>query len=193
MYDYKMLLENLGKLKRNEEQMTPEQKKRFLKPLIKLKTEIAAEATKYIHSFAISGIKIADRDPANEDLYEEIRKIVKKAQEDGLYNEFSKILFTEYDLDTLIRAALPLRYAIWYKAYGPYWITHCSRTGDKDFPFRNDLIGMEWSAKEGVWMNTITENGKMTADPSGSFATMLPPTQELIAAAYEKDMAEATS
>ena len=57
--------EKLGKLRRNEEQMSEEQKKQFEKQLKALKIKIAKDATEICKSFILSGVLILKEDESD--------------------------------------------------------------------------------------------------------------------------------
>ena len=188
---YERFKENLGKLQRNESQMTAEQKVKYKKPLLKLKHEIADDATEVMRNFLVSGIRLADEDRDSEDWKAVIRKsesFIDEWSKSGRMKEVSKVLFTTFDIDEFTLALLPLYYKIWYEAYGPYWLKHCLPTFEDEFTFSNDIIGMEWWEENQEWAAVKIEGKKKVCDYQRGVRIMLPPTDELLQEAYQKDL-----
>lgn len=174
------LVENLGKLKRNEEQMTPEQKERYKKPLKKLRQEIAKDATSMMREFLFMGFRLLKGDEeVNEGFYRRANEILKEDEEAAAKNA-SHVLFSTYDVDKFLNSLVPLRNRLAYEAYGPVWLSHCQPTLDRKYPFRNDIIGMDYDAECKVWVDR-EQNAVMV---------MYPPTAEMLAEEYEKEKAE---
>lgn len=174
---YGRMVENLGKLKRNEEQMTPEQREKYKKPLQKLKQAIKDDATEMMLHFLIGGCRILKSDEKGmADFIEAAQRILD--EDDGKTSkEAGRVLFATYDEEKFLEALIPLHYRIWYEAYGPVWLSHCIPTADPEYPYTNDIIKMEWEAKSSVWINR----------EELSFTTMLPPTKELLEKRYQED------
>lgn len=188
---YNRLNENLGKLQRNESQMTDEQKKKYAAPLKKLKKQIAADATEIMRLFLMEGCRLAEEDKDSEAWKTMIRKtegFIDDFGRSGKMKEVSRVLFTTYSLDEFYLALLPLHYKIWYEAYGPYWLMHCTPTFENEFTFTNDIIGMEWWEDHDEWVAVKIVDGKKEVDYQGGFTIMLPPTQELLEKAYKEEM-----
>ena len=188
---YERFKENLGKLQRNESQMTAGQRVKYKKPLLKLKHEIADDAAKVIWDFLVSGVRSADKDQDSDDWKAVIRKsegFIDEWSKSGRMKEVSKILFTTFDVDKFLFALLPLYYKIWYEAYGPYWLKHCIPTFEDEFTFSNDIIGMEWWDEHHEWASVKIEGGKKVCDYRKGVTIMLPPTEELLQEAYRKDL-----
>ena len=72
---YDRLVENLGKLRRNEEKMTPQQKEQYKRPLQKLRRDIAQDATTMMKDFLCGGCRILKEDQ------EGIEAFTKKVKE----------------------------------------------------------------------------------------------------------------
>lgn len=182
------LTANLDKLRKNETQMTEAQKVEYRKPLLKLKKTIAADATEIMCGFLLAGcnFKESDRDEVDA-IGKRLNGIMKEAED----KKAGKVLFATYDIDQFLKALLPLRLRIWYEAYAPYWIKNCEKTGSEEFPYHNDIIGMDWWEGHGEWATTKTEGGKKTVDYKGGVTIMLPPTMELVQAAYQEEMRSA--
>ena len=188
---YERFKNNLGKLKRNEEQMTEEQKKKYAAPLKKLKSEIAADASELMKDFLVSGCRLLTRDKDTADWKGFIRatdKITEEWISQGGNREVAKVLWKIYDIDAFFTSLLPLHYKIWYEAYGPYWLAHCTPTFEDEYTFTNDIIEMEWWAKHNEWAAVKMEDGKKVTDYEKGVTIMLPPTQELLEKRYKEDL-----
>ena len=184
----KTLLDNLGKLKRNEENMTPEQKVKYAAPLKKLKHDIWEEARELLQDFLVSGLRIADDDSDWREVIRRIERVIGEAKRDGSYRLAASALFASYDVDKMLEVALPIRYKVLYEAYGPYWLRHCKPISGSEYTFSNDIIGMEWWEKNRIWASVKMEGGKKVTDYRKGLTVMLPPTMELLDAAYKRDM-----
>ena len=191
---YDRLVENLGKLKRNETQMTKEQKEQYKKPLQKLKQEIADDATDAMKSFITGGMRLGE-DADSEDwksVIRETEKLLDEWESEGNLKEVSKVLFTTYDLDAFFTALCPIHTTVWFKAYGTYWLQHIKETGEQEYPYYNDILDMHWWKEANEWAKTKTENGKRVTDYFGGVTIMLPPTKALLDEEYEKEMERLT-
>ena len=187
---YERLTENLGKLQRNESQMTEEQKKQYAAPLKKLKNQICQDATEAMKQFVTMGIRILKEDEDSEEWKNVIRAIEKISDahaEAGTVKKASKILFETYDLDKFFESLCGFHTDVWYKAYGPYWLKHCKPQDDPEYPYHNDIIDMDWWAEHNEWAKTKIENGKRATDYFGGVTIMIPPTKELLDKAYEEE------
>ena len=192
---YEILVENLGKLKRNETQMTKEQREQYKKPLLKLKQEIADDATEVMKSFVTLGMRLANGDKGSEDWRNVIKateRLFNEWAEQGKLKEASKILFTTYDLDKFIEALCPIHSTVWHLAYGGYWLKHITETGEQEYPYYNDILDMYWWKEHHEWAATKIENGKRVTDYYGGVTIMLPPTKELIDEEYKAEMERLT-
>ena len=87
--------EMLGKLRRNEEQMTEAQKKQYAVQLLALKKKISKSATEICRSFLLCGIRILKEDENNEAI-ERINMILAEEIARGALKEASRILFSTY-------------------------------------------------------------------------------------------------
>ena len=188
---YTRLTENLGKLKRNETQMDAAQRERYKKPLRKLKEQIREDATETMKAFLVMGCRFLKADSGEEmpAFQERAGAIIDAAAEEGDFKKASRILFKEYDTDKFLEALCPLHTQIHTEAYSPYWLKHCKATGEAQFPYYNDIIGMHWWEGHGEWAATKEEGGRRDVDFTRGVTIMLPPTSELIDEAYEKEMA----
>ena len=174
--------EKLGKLRRNEEQMSEEQKKQFEKQLKALKIKIAKDATEICRGFILSGILILKGDES-DGVIERINMILAEEKAKGAFKEASRILFTTYDVDKFLEALCPVHDRVFYEGYAPYWIDHCDvyneegrqTLGEGVFSAWNRIIGMGWIEEHNIWK----------AKGKDEWRIMLPPTEELIRREYE--------
>lgn len=174
--------EKLGKLRRNEEQMSEEQKKQFEKQLKALKIKIAKDATEICKGFILSGILILKEDES-DGVIDRINMILAEEKAKGAFKEASRILFTTYDVDKFLEALCPVHDRVFYEGYAPYWIEHCAvyneegmqTMGGGVFSAWNSIIDMGWIEEHNIWK----------AKEKDEWRIMLPPTMELIRKEYE--------
>nr|DAS03444.1 MAG TPA: hypothetical protein [Caudoviricetes sp.] len=188
---YERLMENLGKLQRNESQMTEEQKKQYAAPLKKLKNQISEDATEAMKQFITMGMRITKEDKNSEDWKDVIRateKLMDEWQSQGKLKEASKILFTTYDLNKFLEALCQIHTTVWVKAYGAYWLKHITETGEEEYPYYNDILDMHWWKEANEWAKTKIEDGKRVMDYFGGVTIMLPPTKILLDEEYKREM-----
>ena len=175
--------EMLGKLRRNEEQMTEAQKKQYAVQLLALKKKISKSATEICRSFLLCGIRILKEDENNEAI-ERIYMILAEDIARGALKEASRILFSTYNVDKFLEALCPVHDRVFYEGYAPYWIEHCDvyneegkqTHGGGEFSAWNHIIDMGWIEEYGVWK----KKDEMC------WMIMLPPTMELIQKEYEE-------
>jgi len=175
--------EMLGKLRRNEEQMTEAQKKQYAVQLLALKKKISKSATEICRSFLLCGIRILKEDENNEAI-ERINMILAEEIARGALKEASRILFSTYNVDKFLEALCPVHDRVFYEGYAPYWIEHCDvyneegkqTHGGGEFSAWNHIIDMGWIEEYGVWK----KKDEMC------WMIMLPPTMELIQKEYEE-------
>lgn len=175
--------EKLGKLRRNEEQMTEAQKKQYAVQLLALKKKISKSATEICRSFLLCGIRILKEDENNEAI-ERINMILAEEIARGALKEASRILFSTYNVDKFLEALCPVHDRVFYEGYAPYWIEHCDvyneegkqTHGGGEFSAWNHIIDMGWIEEYGVWK----KKDEMC------WMIMLPPTMELIQKEYEE-------
>ena len=163
---YNRLAENLGKLKRNETQMTERQKEQYKKPLLKLKKEIATDATEAMREFITMGMRLGeDADSENwKSVIREVNRLLDEWIDKGCLKEVSKVLFKTYDLDAFLTALCPIHTTVWFKAYGTYWLKHIKETGEQEYPYYNDILDMHWWKEANEWAKTKIEDGKRVTD-----------------------------
>lgn len=188
--NYNRLVENLGKLKRNETQMTKEQKEQYKKPLLKLRKEIADDATEIMKSFVTMGMRLGeDTDPEDwKKVIRDAERLVDEWDKQGGIKNASKVLFSTYDIDAFLTALCPIHCTVWFKAYGTYWLKHIRETGEQEYPYYNDILDMHWWKEANEWAKTKIEGGKRVTDYHGGVTIMLPPTRELLDAEYKREM-----
>lgn len=175
--------EMLGKLRRNEEQMTEAQKKQYAVQLLALKKKISKSATEICRSFLLCGIRILKEDENNEAI-ERINMILAEEIARGALKEASRILFSTYNVDKFLEALCPVHDRVFYEGYAPYWIEHCDvyneegkqTHGGGEFSAWNHIIDMGLIEEYGVWK----KKDEMC------WMIMLPPTMELIQKEYEE-------
>ena len=175
--------EMLGKLRRNEEQMTEAQKKQYAVQLLALKKKISKSATEICRSFLLCGIRILKEDENNEAI-ERINMILAEEIARGALKEASRILFSTYNVDKFLEALCTVHDRVFYEGYAPYWIEHCDvyneegkqTHGGGEFSAWNHIIDMGWIEEYGVWK----KKDEMC------WMIMLPPTMELIQKEYEE-------
>ena len=172
--------EKLGKLRRNEQQMTDEQRVKYAGQLKALKIKIAEDARKICSSFLTGGITFLKEDAKEaEDAIIRIERIVAEENARGTFKKASRILFSTYSVDKFLNFLCPVNDRIDCEGYGPYWAGHCrpceDGDGDARFTFWNDIIDMGWVEEWKIWK----KKGEWC------WTTRLPPTMELIREEYE--------
>jgi len=183
------LIKNIEKLRSNETQMDEKQKKQYAKALAKLRAKISKDALKFAVEFTCGGLIFgndAENDPGDIDAaLAEMERIMMENR--GVILEAEKSVFMTYGIEEMVTRLLPLQNEIKHKAYGPYWLAHCSPISGKEYTYTNDLIGMEWWDPVNVWAATRIEGGKRVTDYRGGVRIMLPPTKELLEKEYEEE------
>lgn len=169
----KRLKENLGKLKRNEEQMDAQQKERYKAQLCKLRKQIARDAGKLGAAYVTIGCHFLESggESEREACRERITRILDCADAKATVRKSLDSLFADYDIAAFLIALSPIQRRVFYEAYSPYWLKHCKQTGDPDFPYANDIIGMEWWEDGKQWVKAGGRDGIRDA---------LPPTKEMV-------------
>lgn len=180
MLSYAETVEKLGKLRRNEENMTPKQKQHFQISLDKLKCEICDSAVEILKQFLMTGFRIRMDDIEAMDLRKAATRIYREEKEAGELKRLQGVLLQTYSLDEFLKEACRWHDRMWYEAYAPYWLTHITETGNPEYPYHNDLIDMDWWEECHEWAATKIENGKRVTDYQRGVTVMLPPTKEMI-------------
>lgn len=176
--------EKLGKLQRNESQMTERQKVVYAAQLKSLRSKVAALASEIARGFIIGGIQILKADPpeTRDRLTSKVAAIINQEKAAGTIKAASRVLFSAYDTDKFLEALIPLHDRVWFEGYAPYWCQHCrpytgiGASGQK-LTHWNDIIGMGWNPERGLWEK----------ESEICWTVMLPPTMELAATEYEKE------
>lgn len=186
---YQEFTEKLGKLQRNETQMSERQRVIYAAQLKALRQTVADLASKMAKDFTISGIRLLTLDaPESRECISRVQAIIDQEVKAGAMKKASRVLFTTYDKDKFLEALLPIRHRVWYEGYGPYWCQHCRETspdeaveleknGCEGYTHYSDIIGAWYHGEWKVW---IFPDGK-------SFTAMLPPTMEMVQGEYEKE------
>lgn len=169
--------ENLGKLRRNETQMSPEQKKMYAKNLQAFKKRICKDASDILSSYLTSGMRFIKTDDGGIDL---VGRLLERIRDEEVKNHIGKklgsVLLRTYSLDAFLESAVPLHNRCWYEAYGVYWVARC-KMDPEEKTYYNPIIDMYWHEEYGLW---VSKDGC-------SFTIMLPPTEELLKKAYEEE------
>lgn len=179
---YSLLVEKLGRLQRNEAQMTVEQKTTYADELKTLRKRIAGYAAETAREFILGGT-LLKKDGAADECVKRIRTIVKSKQAEDEYRAAVRILFSTYDTNEFFKALLPTHLRVHYEGYAPYWLEHCEPYNGKSYSgkpltFWNDIIEMGWNEKNSLWYKE-----------SGNVLSMaLPPTQEQVHKKYIREL-----
>ena len=183
MKEYEELLEKLGKLKRNEAQMSQEQRERYAPQLEKMRKRIQSLALTFGRSFLFYGMVFARGD---ETEVTRVRAVLLENEIRDAERDALAVLFSSYDFDEYLRVLLPVQIKLFHLGYGPYWVRHCREVSDKDseaeFSHYNDLIDMYWVPAWHEWKRK--DKWEVTV--------MLPPTMEEIREVYEKECEQCT-
>ena len=176
--------EKLDKLRRNEEQMTPLQKKQYAKNLQAFKKQISAEAEELLRDFFFGGIIVLKEDEqAGDEIVQKAKQIVESRWGKDQLKQASRALFRNYSAHDFLEAACRLWTEIEFKAYGPYWVSKTWRDHKKG-AYRNPLPDAIW----GVPFYWKDEWHEWVADDLSSVTVMLPPTKELLEESYKKEV-----
>ena len=181
---YKRLTETLDKLKRNETQMSDQQKAEYADQLKALRQKIAGMAGEIAREFILGGTRLKQGEDADE-CARRIQEIVQAEQARDEYKTAMAVLFRTYNVAKFTTVLLPIHNRVWYEGYAPYWCKYCTPyTGTsyngKPLTFWNDIIDMGWNERERVWYSESEKRISLS----------LPPTMEQVAAKYEKELQE---
>ncbi len=181
MNDCRELVAALDRLKRNETQMSEEQKRQYADQLDALKQHIQSMALDTGRVWLFEGIRIARHEPY---AMERIRSVLSENEIGDAERAALTVLFSCYDFGRYLDCLLPLRLKIFYLGYGPYWAKHCKAVPDEkggtEFPYYNDIIDMFWIPKLRMWKRK----------DKWQITIMLPPTMEMINEAYATELKE---
>lgn len=141
------------------------------------------EARDMAKEFLLSGMPISRKDEGGEQLkvmYDHINRILT-GHKSTIRSAIKDYLDTD-DIDAFVLSLLPIHYEIWYEAYAPYWLEHCTPVSltdaEAEFTCYNDLIDMYWAGKWQEWKKK----------DELAVTIMLPPTKGLILHAYKTEM-----
>ena len=182
--DWRKTQEKLDKLRRNETQMTPEQKIAWKKNLQAFRNQIIADANEILSSFLFGSMEVLKEDEAAIDqIIARIKKLAETDWWNGQMKNAKAVLFGTYSLDSFLDAICRMHTEVWYKAYGPYWVSKTitdPTTGEMTNPIVDAIWGEKfaWSAEHRQWEG----KEKLT------WTIMLPPTMELLKKSYEEEV-----
>ena len=177
--------EKLGKLRRNEEQMTSQQRVQYAAALQNLKSKIMVPVNKVADDFLLGSVHIlaADAETEGKAVREKAQKFIEEAKSDGVFKDAEAALFSEYKIDAYLERIVPVHNRIWHKAFGPYWAKHTIWDEERK-TYRNEVCDAIWG-HEFFW---VDEHRQWESDNPVSCTIMLPPTMELINKAYEEEV-----
>ena len=178
--EYDTLVAMLGKLQRNETQMTEQQKTQYAVQLADLRRKITKSAGTLAKAFITGGYPIKPGEPEADECCKRINEITKADQARAEYDVALGVLFRTYDPLTFTQALMPLHNRVRYEGYAPYWCQHCTPyTGrsyrGKPLTFWNDLIEMGWNEAADLWCSQTEDKASLS----------LPPTMEQVKEMYE--------
>lgn len=185
---YQEMAAKLGKLGRNEAQMTKEQFVQYDRVLKKMKNDIMAGSDQILCSFCTSDMAVLKSDcPEGMDkLQRAVKAVVDDERAKGGIERLKDMLFQTYSLERFLDAACRLRTRICYEAYAPYWVSKCSkvqapagvkRMGVEGDAWHSPIIDMYWHEGCHVWVS----------EKEPAWRTHLPPTKEMCAAEYARE------
>lgn len=173
------LTEKLGKLRRNEEQMSPEQRRQYAKNLQAFRRQICADASAVLNDWCFGGLRVIKTDQGGIDsIIRRSRMICEKEKRDGEFKRLGRILLTTYSVDEFLDAGVRIHNRIWYEAYAPYWISRCVWNEERK-TWWNPIIKMWWVPR---WREWVSQEGDR-------WTVMLPPTEDLVRKQYQEDKA----
>lgn len=179
---------NLGKLKRNLDQMTPEMRTKYKSAIDKMRSAILKDANQVYEDFLFGGRMFLDtKDDAFTNSAQAINTIIVKAENAGFKKRLMDWLFECWDLDLFLDALCPLHYQVWFEGYGKwYWAHKIEDKGEGLEPLRyyNPILDMWWHNEWREWC-TLSEDGETGEKKPGFPVTiMLPPTMDLMEMDY---------
>ena len=176
--------EKLDKLRRNETQMTPEQKKAWKKNLQAFRNQIIAEVNEIMTAFVFGDLKVLNEDDgAADQILARVKKLVETDWWKRHRDHAKDVLFGSYSLQEFADALCPMRTEVWYKAYGPYWVSK-SVTDPATGEITNPVVDEIWDEKF-VWS---AEHRQWEGKEKMTWTIMLPPTMELLKQSYEEEV-----
>lgn len=183
MNDFQDLLKAVDRLKRNETQMSEEQKRQYAERLKSLREHITSLALKVGRAFLTEGVRLSAPSDGPR-VMNMIHSVISESEWTKAEEAALTTLFHSYSVDSFLTALCPIRNKAFYQGYGIYWAEHCSPVtesdGDIHFSYYNDIIDMFWTEKLHEWKR----KGKWKV------IAMLPPTMEMINEAYAIELKE---
>ncbi len=184
---YQKTAEKLGKLGRNEAQISEVQFVQYEEVLKKCRKEIFEGVKQIFCTFCIPKLLVlkSDLPSVSDEIRGSVRRIVTDAQTKEEIKRLNHTLFQTYSLECVLDMASFLSGRILYEAYAPYWISKCTkvkaplgakRMGVSGETWYNPVIDMYWNEKCCLWVSA-----KETA-----WRIALPPTRKLCMAEYEE-------
>lgn len=184
---YQKTAEKLGKLGRNEAQMSEVQFVQYEEVLKRCRKEILSGVKQIFCTFCTPKLPVlkSDLPSASDEIRESVRKIATDAQTKEEIKRLESTLFQTYSLECVLDVASSLENRILYEAYAPYWVSKCTkvkaplgaeRMGVFGEAWYSLILDMYWNEKCCLWMSA-----KETA-----WRIALPPTRELCMAEYEE-------
>lgn len=174
----------LARLQRNLEQMTPEQRVQYANNLQIFKKQIAKECNEILREFFLGDLKVLKGDEGGADaIIRRIDAITGTAWWKDRMKDLRDHLFQTYSLDAFLEESCRLHDEIWYKAYGPYWVSK-TQVDPETGEITNPVVDMIWGEK--FYWNA--EHNQWEGKEKLTWTIMLPPTQELLEKAYRKEV-----
>lgn len=184
---YQKTAEKLGKLGRNEAQMSEVQFVQYEEVLKRCRKEILSGVKQIFCTFCTPKLPVlkSDLPSASDEIRESVRKIATDAQTKEEIKRLESTLFQTYSLECVLDTAGSLENRILYEAYAPYWVSKCVKTEAPSGVKRMGVFGeawyslildMYWNEKCRLWVSA-----KETA-----WRIDLPPTRELCMAEYKE-------
>ena len=182
--DLKKTQENLDRLRRNEEQMTPAQRKQYAKNLQNFRNQIILECNEILREFICGNMYVLKGDEGGLDSIKRRMAIITETDRwKNLLRDLKAVLFQSYSLDAFLEAACPMHTEIWYKAYGPYWVTR-TQVDPETGEITNALVDAIWNEK----FRWVAEHNQWEGKEKLTWTIMLPPTQKLLEKAYREEV-----
>lgn len=182
--DLKKTQEKLDKLRRNETQMTPEQKIAWKKNLQAFRNQIIAEANEIMAAFVFGDLKVLiEDDGAADQILARAKKLVETDWWKRQKDHAKAVLFGTYSLREFLDAICQMHTEVWYKAYGPYWVSK-TVTDPATGEVTNPIVDALWNEKF-AWN---AEHCQWEGKEKLTWTIMLPPTMELLKQSYKEEV-----
>lgn len=178
--------EKLDKLRRNEERMTPEQRRSYGKNLRAFRKQILDECNNLLLSVVSDGIWVLENDDVGTaDILSRVRQTVKDSWWRQYVKETKQVLFSTYSVGEFLKMVFRLRIEIVYRAYGPYWVSK-TQVDQESGVMSNQIMNLVF----GINFRWVREHNQWESEDGTSAAIMLPPSMELLTEMYEKECGE---